>query len=153
MAPIATDTPTATQPRRWGASVVPSPDFSTLPKQVSGPWVWSGPELEKQQDKWIHRLSSEEVDEISKAADAYLESGKELIQISKEDFQLPQFSAKMAEIKATLVNGIGFFLVKGLPVQDWSREKQIVAYMGLGSYLGDRVPQNGKGHVLGHIKR
>lgn len=31
-------------------------------------------------------------------------------------------------------------------------QKSAVAYMGLGTYLGYIVCQNGKGHILGHVK-
>lgn len=39
-----------------------------------------------------------------------------------------------------------------MPVQEWGLEKSSVAYMGLGTYLGYFVSQNGRGHVLGHVK-
>jgi hypothetical protein len=34
----------------------------------------------------------------------------------------------------------------------WGNHKSAVAYMGLGAYLGHFVSQNGRGHVLGHVK-
>jgi hypothetical protein len=34
----------------------------------------------------------------------------------------------------------------------WGNQKSAVAYMGLGTYLGYFVSQNGRGHVLGHVK-
>jgi hypothetical protein len=34
----------------------------------------------------------------------------------------------------------------------WGNHKSAVAYMGLGTYLGYFVSQNGRGHVLGHVK-
>lgn len=173
MAPIANSTLSTL---RWGADSTNTPAFESIPREVSGPWVWSGPELEKQTDKWIYRLNDAEIREISDAADAFLASGQELIEISAEEFRLPKLAAKLEEIRKILLDGIGFFLIKGLPVLEWSREKQIAVYMGvLSSWVvgaerqikpcklnipssrtsnrfGDRVSQNGKGHVLGHIK-
>lgn len=109
--------------------------------------------MEKDTEKWIYRFNPEEIKEIEKAADDYLASGKELINISAADFSVPSLKERLATVREErLLNGPGFFLFKGLPVQSWSREKQICVYMGLLSGFGDRVPQNGKGHVLGHIK-
>ena len=51
-----------------------------------------------------------------------------------------------------LVNGKGFILFKGFPTQEWGPHKSAIAYMGLGVHLGYLVSQNGKGHVLGHVK-
>lgn len=55
-------------------------------------------------------------------------------------------------MRAELLNGKGFILFKGFPTQAWGNEKAAVAYMGLGTYLGYFVSQNGLGHVLGHVK-
>ena len=37
-------------------------------------------------------------------------------------------------------------------MEEWGNHKSAIAYMGLGTYLGYFVSQNGKGHVLGHVK-
>lgn len=50
------------------------------------------------------------------------------------------------------MNGKGFILFKGFPADLWGGHKNAVAYMGLGTYLGYFVSQNGRGHVLGHVK-
>ena len=55
-------------------------------------------------------------------------------------------------MRKEILNGKGFILFKGFPVQEWGNHKSAVAYMGLGTYLGYFVSQNGLGHVLGHVK-
>ena len=55
-------------------------------------------------------------------------------------------------MRSELLNGKGFILFKGFPVEKWGSHKSAIAYMGLGTYLGYFVSQNGKGHVLGHVK-
>jgi Taurine catabolism dioxygenase TauD, TfdA family len=55
-------------------------------------------------------------------------------------------------MRAELLNGKGFILFKNFPVHEWGLHKSAVAYMGLGSYIGYPVSQNGKGHILGHVK-
>lgn len=51
-----------------------------------------------------------------------------------------------------IINGRGFILFRGFPVDEWGIEKSATAYMGLGTYFGNLVSQNGKGHLLGHVK-
>lgn len=55
-------------------------------------------------------------------------------------------------LRNDLLNGKGFILFKGFPVEAWGPSKAAAAYMGLGSHLGYAVSQNGRGHVLGHVK-
>ena len=55
-------------------------------------------------------------------------------------------------LRNEILNGKGFLLFKGFPVQAWGNHKSAVAYMGIGTYLGYFVSQNGFGHVLGHVK-
>lgn len=72
---------------------------------------------------------------------------------SKQDtFRLSKLSTLLASIRTETLNGKGFILFKGFPVEKWGNHKSAVAYMGLGTYLGYFVSQNGRGHVLGHVK-
>jgi hypothetical protein len=65
---------------------------------------------------------------------------------------LPVLSVLLASVRTEILNGKGFILFKGLPVVQWGNHKSAVAYMGLGTHLGYFVSQNGRGHVLGHVK-
>ena len=56
------------------------------------------------------------------------------------------------KLRDDILNGKGFILFKGFPVERWGNHKSAVAYMGLGTYLVYFVSQNGRGHVLGHVK-
>lgn len=55
-------------------------------------------------------------------------------------------------MRQDLLNSKGFILFKRFPAGEWGPHKNAVAYMGLGTYLGYFVSQNGRGHVLGHVK-
>lgn len=58
----------------------------------------------------------------------------------------------LEEVRAEVIDGKGFILFQGFPVSEWGMQKSAVAYMGLGSHFGYIVSQNGKGHLLGHVK-
>lgn len=70
----------------------------------------------------------------------------------QDKFHLPNMSGFLEALRKEILNGKGFLLFKGFPVKDWGNAKSAVAYMGLGTYLGYFVSQNGLGHVLGHVK-
>lgn len=55
-------------------------------------------------------------------------------------------------LRDDLLDGKGFILFKRFPAGEWGAHKNAVAYMGLGTYLGYFISQNGRGHVLGHVK-
>jgi hypothetical protein len=57
----------------------------------------------------------------------------------------------LARIKADVVDGRGFVLLRGLPVADWSRERTASALWAIGTRIGVPVTQNKVGNVLGHV--
>jgi hypothetical protein len=44
------------------------------------------------------------------------------------------------------------FLVRGVPVRDWSVDDARLAYWGMGKYLGTAVTQSAEGDVLGDVR-
>ncbi len=58
----------------------------------------------------------------------------------------------LAGILSELLHGRGFIMLRGFPVERYSREEQAIAYLGIGSYFGAVRSQNAKGHLLGHVK-
>jgi hypothetical protein len=75
-----------------------------------------------------------------------------LDQLSPASFRLPRLGAVLRAVLAELLEGRGFILLRGLPVERMTREEQAIAYLGLGSWLGSFRSQNAKGHLLGHVK-
>ena len=116
---------------------------------VRGPGVWYGRELAARRD-WIRELGVEELAEIRRAVDGA--RGVPLDRLSPETFRLPRFGAVLKVILAELLEGRGFVLLRGLPVEQMTREEQAIAYLGMGSWLGGFRSQNAKGHLLGHVK-
>lgn len=126
--------------------------YSSFPKEITGPTVWKAEDYINNPERWTHPFSEDEIAEISRTADKFLADAMPLTSISKNNFPLPNFSRFLDSMRAELLNGKGFILFKGLPVAAWGLRKSAVAYMGLGTYLGYFVSQNGRGHVLGHVK-
>jgi hypothetical protein len=80
-----------------------------------------------------------------------LETHADIATIRRETFVLPTLGPRLTQLHDSLIHGSGFALLRALPVQEWSREVTAAAFYGLGCHLGNPVPQNAKGHVLGHV--
>lgn len=126
--------------------------YSKFPKSISGSTVWIPEDYINNPERWTHQFSSEEIEELSNAADKFMINGESLIGITKENFPLPKLGTSLIALRKELLDGKGFILYKGFPVKEWGNHKSAVAYMGLGAYIGYPVSQNGKGHLLGHVK-
>src|SRR5262245_26090013 len=122
------------------------------PGPMTGPSVWYGRDLAVHERDWIYRLSPAELAEIDAAVHIFKASGRPLAAITPEDFPLPAFGAALRRLGAELLDGRGFFMLRGFPADDYRREEQAIAYMGIGSYFGRPRSQNAKGHLLGHVK-
>jgi Taurine catabolism dioxygenase TauD, TfdA family len=122
-----------------------------LPSPVEGPSVWYGPEMTKRTD-WIHTLSASDVDEIVAAVRPLVAADKDIARINKADFPLPTLGPKLVGICDEVINGRGFVLMRGLPVERWSMREAATAYFGIGCHFGNARSQNAKGHVLGHVR-
>jgi hypothetical protein len=54
-------------------------------------------------------------------------------------------------LRAEVLDGRGFVLVRGLPVEDRPIAESAMSYWGIGSYFGSARSQNAHGHLLGHV--
>ena len=118
---------------------------------VAGPGVWYGRELARR-DGWIRAFAPRELDEIDTAVRAFMQSGLPPEGLEAEGFPLPTLGPVLREVLSELLEGRGFVLLRGLPVERMTREEQAIAYLGLGCWLGRFRSQNAKGHLLGHVK-
>jgi hypothetical protein len=118
---------------------------------VSGPGVWYGRDLQHRSD-WIRTFSAAELAELDAAVRSFKASGVPLEHISPASFPLPALGRTLAAILDELLEGRGFAMLRGFPVERYARDEQAIAYMGLGTYLGVARSQNAKGHLLGHVK-
>jgi hypothetical protein len=121
------------------------------PGLLQGPAVWYGGDLARRDD-WVFRFDDQDIAELDEAIRAFAASGTSLSDISVASFPLPRLQRQLASVAAELLEGRGFVLMRGLPVERYTREETAIAYMGIGSYFGRPRSQNAKGHLLGHVK-
>ena len=125
--------------------------IEALPPPIEGPAVWYGPAMVNRTE-WVHALSADDVAEIEGAMRPLVDAGADIARIGKADFALPTVGPKLARICNEVIDGRGFALLRGLPVERWSIREAATAYFGIGSHFGNARSQNAKGHVLGHVR-
>ncbi|KAK5108861.1 hypothetical protein LTR62_007751 [Meristemomyces frigidus] len=126
--------------------------YKDFPREITGPTVWQAEDYRDHPERWTHVFSDDEIAELSAAADGFLASGTPLTGISQEKFPLPTLAPFFGTVRNEILNGKGFILFKGVPVEEWGLEKCAAAYLGFGTYFGHFTTQNGRGHILGHVK-
>jgi hypothetical protein len=124
---------------------------SMPPGPIQGPGVWYGRDLQSRSD-WIRHFDAAELADLDRAVRAYKASGAPLEQISAERFALPVLAHALSACLREMLEGRGFVMLRGFPVERYSREEQAIAYLGLGAHFGRARSQNAKGHLLGHVK-
>jgi hypothetical protein len=125
--------------------------MTQLPPKIGGPAAWYGPDVVDRTD-WIEVLSPGELTEIEFAARRLAESDVDWQSLRHDDFPLPTLSARLCQILDEVLEGRGFALVRGFPVERWGRRLSAVAFLGLGLHWGSLRSQNRHGHILGHVK-
>jgi hypothetical protein len=98
-------------------------------------------------------LAPREIAEIESATKALVARDADIAALKAADFPLPTLGARLkARVGDEVLNGRGFLLLRGLPVERWTMREAATAFFGLGAHLGSARSQNGKGHVLGHVQ-
>ena len=122
------------------------------PGKIDIPSAWQGAEMKANPDRWLISLAASEIAELESAAKSYLGRSKEIADITRESFPLPRLSAHLEELKTKLLTGLGFEVIRGLPVANYSQEFAATIFCGVGAHLGSARSQNAAGHILGHVR-
>ena len=118
---------------------------------VDHPSVWRGPDLAARAD-WIVRLDAADCAELDAALAQAKARGIGIPGLSKKDFPIPGVAKKLAGVLNDLENGRGFALLRGLPVERYSKTDAALIYWGIGAHFGPAFAQNAQGEMLGHVR-
>ncbi len=117
----------------------------------NGPQLWYGPEMAARTD-WIRPLTEAEIAALEAAVARLDATGIDIAAIGPRHLDAPALQLLVEEIRAATLHGRGFILVRGVPVERWTKRQCAIAYFGLGTLLGEPVSQNAMGHILGHVQ-
>src|SRR5438874_6357735 len=118
---------------------------------IEGPSAWVGVDMRRREAEWTYRLSPLEIVEIETAVKSVQARGLDIADIRREDFPLPTLGPVLDRLRAEVLDGRGFALLRGMPVEDRPIEQSATAYWGIGAHFGSARSQNAQGHLLGHV--
>lgn len=129
-----------------------TPSHALPPQRIDTPAAWIGADMAAHPDRWQIHLSAGEIVELEAAASTFLERSSDFSELSEKTFPLPRFSARLADLRETLIHGIGFALIRSLPIGGYTQETAAAIFCGIGVHLGSARSQNAAGHILGHVR-
>ncbi|KAG9239331.1 hypothetical protein BJ875DRAFT_365839 [Amylocarpus encephaloides] len=126
----------------------------TFPNSIVSPTAWSGADLELDLDQQQYCLLLDELQiaELEQASRNFKELGYSLEEMSQQTFSLPKLGKRLKALAVELTEGAGFFRIRGLDPRRYSREMNVILYVGLSSYIGGkRGRQDELGNMLLHL--
>src|SRR5436190_20687284 len=118
---------------------------------VIDPAGWS-PENLRDVSSWSYKITDRDVGELIAGIETVRRNCIPIVEVGRDNFPLDQFAELLADVRRELIDGRGIVMLRNFPVEELDREAQAIAYLGLGSHLGETMCQNKAGHVLGHVK-
>ena len=119
-------------------------------EEIRAPFAWNGADLQHSTE-WIRPFAARELREIDAALQSVKQRGLAWIDVTRDDFPLPQFAHELEKISQELETGRGMILLRGLPLEYSAEELQTV-YWGIGTHLGTAVSQGGRGELLARVE-
>lgn len=121
-------------------------------REIGGPSSWMGPDLQDS-DEWILELEETHAQELLRALSAVETAGLDFLELTRANFALPTVGPLLQSLLEILLEGRGFVLLRGTPV-DGLTERQIeLMYWGMGLYVGIALPQGATGtDLFAHVR-
>ncbi|KAI0540863.1 TfdA family taurine catabolism dioxygenase TauD [Xylaria digitata] len=108
-----------------------------FPEKLTGDLVWEGQTVADTYN-WTFVLSPQHLAEIDQAVAHFKGLNKPLGAISQETFPLPTLHAELRRLSAELHKGHGFFVLRGLTVDNYTREENIIIYTGVSAHVASQ---------------
>ncbi|MCB0971413.1 MAG: TauD/TfdA family dioxygenase [Acidimicrobiales bacterium] len=119
---------------------------------VGGAAAWRAADLRA--EDWLVVLDADQADAVAALGRTTTANGTPLAELGCEDLEPGPVAALTPLVdaaRATLVDGLGFTLWRGLPVEALTAPETEAACWALGLMLGAPGAQNGEGDLLGHV--
>jgi Taurine catabolism dioxygenase TauD, TfdA family len=117
---------------------------------ITDPAAWIGPQIQTDAS-WVHHFDAAALTEMD-AALAHAKRAGARIPFGPQAFPLPRLAGEMHNILNDVEQGRGFKLLRGIPRDRYSDDDCELLYWGLTAHLGTPISQNGRGHLLGHVR-
>lgn len=102
-------------------------------------------------DRYVFELTDDHRAELDAALEHAEARTDDVLDIEKHHFPLPTLGPELERITHELIDGVGVALIRGVPVDQYGKDRASSMYWGIGTHLGRPWPQNAKGHLLGDV--
>lgn len=118
---------------------------------VADPAGWTAESLGPVEN-FAYVLTESDRREILAAVAGFQRSGLRREDMTRAAFPLASLAATLADVRSELQDGRGIVMLRNFPIEELDLEGIATGYLGVGSYLGEAMVQNGRGHILGHVQ-
>ena len=101
---------------------------------------------------WIRYFSESELEAVDRAITAVKQAGRSLGDLTRENFPLPALRPSFDRVLSEIEDGLGFFVLRGLPANRYTKDEMRLLYWGMGLHLGTAVTQSNRGDMLGDVR-
>ncbi|KAK8082353.1 TfdA family Taurine catabolism dioxygenase TauD [Apiospora saccharicola] len=120
--------------QRLASETLPTTLPEGFPSQLDGDLVWEGDKLAETYD-WTYVLNEDQLAEIDRATQHFESLGLSLGHLTPKTFPLPTLHAELRRLSRELHTGHGFFVLRGLRVDDHTRKQNAIIYAGVSSHI------------------
>jgi len=117
---------------------------------IDNPGNWTREEIE--QERWKTPLPDSVLKELNDGLQQARQKHLKPAVFSRIEFPLPQTKQFIKSLSDELENGKGFAVLTGLSLEGLSQLDCEILFWGIGLYIGQSVPINAKGHLVGHVR-
>jgi len=122
-----------------------------MPLAITEACNWLGPDIISS-GRWIYQLTGDDIAEIDAAMHFGKERGLGLADLTKENFPLATFQARIDAMLEEIETGLGIYLFRGFPSMDYCKDDLRHICWGIGLHCGRAVSQSKRGDVLGDVR-
>jgi len=115
------------------------------------PSAWRAADLERKK-RWVYELTASDIEQLEGALLETKRQGLEVPNIGVDDFPLGDLADRLSQILVELERGMGLALIKGFPMERFTKPDAGTIFWGIGAHFGQAVAQNAFGDVLGHVR-
>lgn len=123
--------------------------------RYAGPAAWRAADVAETQH-WIRHLGPTEqaaIIELGQWLEALDATPADVAALpARNPVALRELRPLLAQVREALQNGLGFVLMRGFPIHAMSPQATRLAYLALGSLLGEAMPQNRQGELLHDVR-
>lgn len=123
----------------------------TTSAPISTDTAWLPADLEDE-GRWIHRLTPAELADLDTALGAAKAAGARTGTLTRETFPLAVLPETLRRTRESIENDLGLQVLRGIPVQKYTKDELRLMYWGIGLHLGTAVTQSWKGDLLGDVR-